>query len=134
MGPAPLLSDAADAMLVNWVKALAVKGSPVTKCDLLSSIENTAKDSNKRNVFPNGKPGYKWLQLLLRRDLQIAEQTVEKLSKVWANDWEQLIRDWFKENSLYLKVNNLLEVVKDQAMCSTWKSLHFSYVKKETRF
>lgn len=65
IGPAPQLGDESQARLVNWVVALAVRGFPVNKTDLLISVDHIAKDMNKQVVLPNGKSDYKGLHLFL---------------------------------------------------------------------
>lgn len=85
MGPSPVFSEKGEEMLVNWVKAMAVRGFPVWKEDLLKTVGQITKELNIPNTFSNGIPGRKWLYLFLKRHPSISERTVEKLSRVRAN-------------------------------------------------
>lgn len=113
MGPAPRLGTDAEKMLKNWVMAMASRGFPVTKFDLLISVQQIAKDMNLTNLFPNGKPGNKWLALFLKRHPDVSERTVEKLSHVRAIVDEKQIRSWFDEVSNYLEENGWLHILND---------------------
>lgn len=72
--------------------AMASRGFPVTKFDLIISVQQITKDMNLTNLFPNGKPGNKWLALFLKRHPDVSERTVEKLSHVRAIVNEKQIR------------------------------------------
>lgn len=97
MGPSPVFSEKSEEMLVNWVKAMAVRGFPVWKEDLLKTVGQITKELNIPNTFSNGIPGRKWLYLFLKRHPSISERTVEKLSRVRANVSEDCVRKWFAE-------------------------------------
>lgn len=111
MGPPPRLGSDMETMLSNWVMAMAVRGFPITKFDLLISVQQIVKQMKLEHLFPNGKPGYKWLQLFLKRHPDVSNRTVEKLSHVRANVSEEFIRNWFKEVTEYLTNNDCLSVL-----------------------
>lgn len=92
---------------------MAHRGFPVTKGDLLISVQQIAKDLNLSHLFPNGKLGNKWLQLFLQRHTEVSERTVDKFSKVRANVSEAFIRNWFAEVIAYLSENNHMEILSD---------------------
>jgi hypothetical protein len=113
MGPAPRLGTDSEKMLVNWVMAMAARGFPVTKTDLLISVHQISKDMNMTHLFPNGRPGNKWLSLFLKRHPEVSDRTVEKLSHVRASVSEDMIRNWHAEVTSYLKEQGSLQVLED---------------------
>lgn len=65
------------------------------------------------HLFPEGRPGPTWLALFLKRNPEISQRTVEKLSKIRANVTENYIKTWFDEVEGYLRRNNLLAAFSD---------------------
>lgn len=65
LGPAPRIGFNAEGMLKNWVMALAVRGFPIRKIDLLTSVQQILKDMRSEHLFPEGRPGPTWLALFL---------------------------------------------------------------------
>lgn len=112
-GPAPRMGEQGEVMPKNWVMALATRGFPVTKTDLLTSVKQIVKDLHVENLFEKGRPGNKWLCLFLKRHLEIAERTVEKLCQVRANVTERFIRNWFTEVQQYFTENDLNGALAD---------------------
>lgn len=102
MGPSPALGTSAEKILLNWVVGLAQRGFPMYKLDLILSVQQICKALALTNLFNNDKPGKKWLYLFLKRHLEIAMHTVEKLSKVRAIVTEHGVRERFKEVDNYL--------------------------------
>lgn len=113
MGPQPVLGTEAENMLANWIKGLALRGFPVSRLNLITSVQQIVKDLHLESKFPNGMPGKKWLNLFLQRNPEISDRKPEKLSKVRANVTEQYIRSWFSEVKDYAEKNNLTEVLLD---------------------
>lgn len=115
MGPNPTLGFDGEKMIVNWVKAIAQRGFPVSKWDLLSSVEKLVSEMKISNTFTNGKPGQKWLALFLKRHPDIAERTVEKLTRVRGLVKEEHLRKWFHEVETYLSNEQLLDILTNPA-------------------
>lgn len=92
-GPAPRLGYNAEEMLKKWVMALAVRGFPITKSDLVTSVQQILKGMNSNDMFPGGRPGPTWLKLFLQRNPQISERNVKKLSKLRATVTEGSIKN-----------------------------------------
>lgn len=113
MGPSPTLNIQYEELLVNWIIAIAKKGFPIIKYDLLTSVSKLVKDLNIPNKFVNGRPGKKWMNLFLKRHPEIAERTVEKLTKSRALVSEVNIRNWFSQIEEYFAQENVLEILKD---------------------
>lgn len=93
MGPQPILGLEGEELLVNWIKALAVRGFPVNKLDLVTSAKQIAKDLTAKDNIVQPDVGTKWLSLFLNRHPELAERTAEKLSKVRSSVTEKKIRD-----------------------------------------
>lgn len=110
-GPQPLLGTKCEEMLVNWVSAMAVKGFPITKTDLLTSATQIVKEIKPE--VKDLKLGKKWLSLFLQRHPQITERKPEKLSKVRATVSEKCIHNWFTEVKTTLDEMNASNVLED---------------------
>lgn len=113
MGPKPILRYNIEEMLVNWIKALADRGFPVTKVDILVSVNQLVKDMNFQDKTKNGQLGEKWFTLFMQRRPDLSERKPEKLSKIRADVSEQNVREWFKEVSTYLESIDCSDVLKD---------------------
>lgn len=113
LGPAPRIGIEAEQMLKKWAMALATRGFPITKNDLLTSVHHVLKDLKSEHLFPGGRPGPTWLTLFLKRNPEISQRTVEKLSKVRADVSENFIKAWFNEIEKYVRENNLLPALSD---------------------
>lgn len=89
MGPPPTLNLNYEGLLVYYIIAVAKRGFPIVKYDLV----------NIPNNFKNGRPGKKWMQLFLKHHPEVAERTVEKLTKSRALVSE--IYGWFLQIEQY---------------------------------
>lgn len=103
MGPKPILRYNIEEMLVNWINALADRGFPVTKVDILVSVNQLVKDLNLQDKTKNGQLGEKWFTLFMQIHPDLSERKPEKLSKIRADVLEQNVRELFKEVSTYLE-------------------------------
>lgn len=113
LGPPPRLGTDAEVMLKNWVLAMAKRGFPVSKSNLMTSVQQILRDLKSQDLFPQGRPGPTWLTLFLKRNPEISQRTVEKLSKVRAVVSESTIKEWFLEVITYVNENSLQEVLAD---------------------
>lgn len=57
MGPTPVLSNNEEAELVKWMMHLSQRGCPVTKTQLIISVQLLIKKLARDVPFKNGRPG-----------------------------------------------------------------------------
>lgn len=57
MGPATILSNAEENTFVRWILHLGDAGFPVTKEQLMESVQSFLKKLEKKTIFKNNKPG-----------------------------------------------------------------------------
>lgn len=112
-GPQPILSLEGEEKLANWVINLAKCGFPVKKSDLIETVEAIVKNTEKENLFKNGRPGQKWYSNFLKRHPQISLREAESVNKARAIVTEEAIRAWFRELRQYLKDNNCEDILDD---------------------
>lgn len=107
IGASPILTPEEEKHLVTWVLHSAKAGFPITKNQLLESVQMLMYDLKKENPFRNGKPGRHWFESFLKRNPQISLRVSQNLSGQRANVSEEIIRKWFDEITTYLKDQNL---------------------------
>lgn len=112
MGPQPVLEADVKKMIVNWLKGLDDKGFPVTKIDILVSVNKLITDMKLNNNVTNGKLGEKWFTLFMKRHSDLVHRKPEKLSKIRADLTEQNVRAWFEDVKSYLKSINAEDVLE----------------------
>jgi len=111
MGPPPTLNLNYEGLLVYYIIAVAKRGFPIVKYDLVTSVSRLVKDLDIPNNFKNGRPGKKWMQLFLKHHPEVAERTVEKLTKSRALVSE--IYGWFLQIEQYFTQENVLDILKN---------------------
>ncbi|KAJ8953444.1 hypothetical protein NQ318_023563 [Aromia moschata] len=65
----------------DWLVNIAKCGFPVTKADLLDTIEKILKDEGNTTLFKKGRPGKKWYSNFLRRHPEISLRQAEGINK-----------------------------------------------------
>lgn len=109
-GPAPILNKEQEQEIVDWIFEMCRRGFPVTKAQLLSSVQFIIEKLKIKNPFKDNMPGRKWYKLFMERHPNIASRVTEKLSSRRAAISEKGIRQWFQEIHKYLSENDLLSI------------------------
>lgn len=112
IGIATVLSTEED-LLVKWILHLASCGYPVTKDQLLDSVELLMKQLNRPNKFTNNRPGRHWYENFLNRHQEISARISQNLTNAHAAVTEVKIRNWFSEIHQYLESINAIELTND---------------------
>lgn len=112
-GPEPLLTNAVETKIVEWVLNMAKCGFPIKKCDLMDTVECIIKDLKKQHLFKNSKPGERWYANFLRRYPEISLREAETINKARSVITEESIRLWFRELNNFLTDHNYLEIFDD---------------------
>lgn len=109
-GPSTVLSEYEEQEIVNWIIYRAERGYPITKTELLDSVQAYIIDLKKENPFKENRPGRHWYDGFKRRHPNISNRTAQHLTLVRASVTEEDLREWFCEIEKYLKSKNLLDI------------------------
>ena len=105
-----VLSTQEEEEVCNWVLYRAERGYPVTKNELLDSVQSYVTQLGKATPFTDGRPGRHWYEAFLRRYPNLAVRTAQHLTLNRALVTEEDCRNWFEEIRIYLENKNLLTV------------------------
>lgn len=114
-GPNTILTTDEEAIIEKWVLSLAVRGFPVTKNQLLRSVQMYLKTTKRKTPFTENLPGRKWYEGFRNRHPIISEKISQDLTTSRAAITEEKIRSWHTEILEYCESHNLLEVLNDPA-------------------
>ncbi|XP_051168142.1 uncharacterized protein LOC127285953 [Leptopilina boulardi] len=113
MGPECVLSKEEETLLVQWMFDVGKCGFPVTKEQLLDSVQLLVKELKKSTCFTNGRPGRAWYDAFRKRHPEISQRVSQNLTKNRASLTENKIRGWFKEITEYFEENLLSSLLAD---------------------
>lgn len=66
MGPTTYLSKDEEDLLEQWVLMMSENPVPITKEELLDSVQKIITDKRQNTPFVDNRPGKKWYQLFLK--------------------------------------------------------------------
>lgn len=110
MGPPTILSTAEENILIQWIFELAKLHYPISKLQLIDSVEQIIKETKRKNNFTDGRPGDKWYKLFLRRHPELSVRIAQNLTTSREKVTEAQIRNWFEEIKAYMIEKNLYEI------------------------
>lgn len=113
IGPDTVLTTVEEHHLVNWMIQSSKCGFPVTKNQLLESVQMLIKELGRETPFTNGKPGRRWFESFMRRHPELSQRISQNLTKARANVTEDKLRAWFAEIEEYIQTNDLKEIWSD---------------------
>lgn len=111
-GPPTILNNEEEEALVTWIKVSSQKGFPKRKEDLIKSVSEFLKKTNRTSTFKNGE---KWFKLFLARHPTLAFRTPEAVTAASSTVSENDVRGWFRQINDYFVENNLLHIFSDPA-------------------
>lgn len=112
-GPSTVLLPEEELTIEKWVFGLAVRGFPVTKRQLLRSIQLYLNINKRKTVFNHNLPGRKWYDSFRRRHPRISEKISQNLTIRRAAVSADKIRSWHAEIVNYCQEHDLMDVLKD---------------------
>jgi hypothetical protein len=112
-GPAPILSNVEENLLVTWIRESLRKGFPQRKEDLQASVHHFLEANRRQNSFKDNHPGEGWYKGFLRRHQELTERQPEAVTLASANVSEADIRSWFQQIETYLKEEDLFQILDD---------------------
>ncbi|KOB59708.1 19.5g1 protein, partial [Operophtera brumata] len=112
MGPGTYLTQHEENILEKWLLDMADRHMPVTKEELLDSVQRIITDKKQETPFVANRPGKKWYALFFKRHPDIVSRTAQNLTTARHNVTEEDIHNWFKEVNQYIENNDLSSVLK----------------------
>lgn len=112
MGPSSYLSNY-EGIIAKWIISSQKQGFPISKVQLVESIQKLVNDLKLNTPFVNGKPGEKWVKLFLQRHPDISERVPQTLTAARSSITREQLVSWFEEINSYIKDNALTAVIKD---------------------
>lgn len=108
-GPQCLLGDEDEENLVRWILHMSDHGFPVTKNQLMNSVQMIL-NSQKKKVFENNMPGKHWYSAFRARHPQLTERMSRNLAHGRAVVNVEKIKSWFNYVTEYLGKKDLLNI------------------------
>lgn len=112
-GPGTVLLPEEERTIEKWLFGLAVRGFPVTKRQLLRSIQLYLNVNKRKTVFKNNLPGRKWYNSFRRRHNKISEKMSQNLTVRRAAVTADKIREWHADILKYCEEHDLLGALND---------------------
>lgn len=112
-GPSTVLTAEEEDFLVKWISHVGNKGFPITKVQLLDSVEMIIRSTKRITSFTNSRPGRKWYDSFMKRHPVIAQRVAQNLTASRAAVNEEKIRGWFSEVSEYIDSEGLGDIWQD---------------------
>ncbi|KAJ8937818.1 hypothetical protein NQ318_003722 [Aromia moschata] len=103
MGPESILTVQEESHLEQWIIHLGSRGFPVTKNQLLDSVQLLIRKLNRSTPFVDQRPGRHWYDAFLRRHPNISERMSQNLTPSRAAICETNIRNWFSEIETFIE-------------------------------
>ncbi|XP_018311079.1 uncharacterized protein [Mycetomoellerius zeteki] len=113
-GPSTVLSNIEEKILADWIFYLSHRGFPITKNQLLDSVQMLIKSLERKNNFVNDRPGRNWYRGFLQRHEKLAERMTENLTFRRAEVTENALRGWFNEIITYLNSKELSNIAPER--------------------
>lgn len=113
-GPPTVLSMEEEISLKDWIISMAANGFPVTKDQLLESVQLFLNQHKRKTKFKDNLPGRKWYKgFMTRHKNEISKRTSQNLTPARASVSEENLRAWHAEVQKYLTEESLLDVIND---------------------
>lgn len=113
MGPDTVLSREEENLLQEWILHLADAGFPISKDQLLDSVQMLLNKSKRETIFTENRPGRKWYEAFTRRHPIIAQRECQNLTSARASVTEDGLRGWFDEVRRYLTTTGNADILDD---------------------
>lgn len=113
MGPPTVLTTEEESLLAKWIFHVGQAGFPVSKDQLLDSVQMLLNESKRETIFTDNRPGRKWYEAFTRRHPLVAERECQNLTAARASVTEEGLRAWFKEVYQYLENTKNVDVLND---------------------
>jgi len=109
-GAHPTLCSHVENDFASWIVYRAEHGFPVTKNELLDTVNKYIVNTGTENKFKNNRPGEKWYKLFMQRHKDLSVRTAQNLTTTRAQVREEDLKSWFIKLQEYLQERNLLDI------------------------
>lgn len=109
-GPSTVLLPKEEEEVVTWILYRAERGYPVTKNELLDSVQQYVILKGRTTPFINNRPGRRWYEGFRRRHPNITLRTAQHLSLSRVGVTQECLKEWFSEQCKFLKSKNLIGI------------------------
>jgi len=89
------------------------RGIPISKNNLLDSVQTILMTDRRPTPFSNGRPGRGWFGVFLKRNPKLAERNAESISRGRGALTEGCIRGWFADVQKFFAENECEYILKD---------------------
>lgn len=113
MGPETVLTQDEENLLEEWIFYVSDVGFPVSKRQLLDSVQMILNKSKRKTVFTNNRPGRKWYAAFRQRYPKVVEKESQNLTRARASVTEEDLRKWYAEVYETLSKMNKLDILDD---------------------
>lgn len=115
MGPDTVLKKEEENLLVQWILTMAKAGFPLTKTELLDSVQHLIQELKRKNPFVHNRPGKTWYNAFIKRHPNIGIRMAQNLTSSRAAVKEEALKRWYKEVDEYLTENNFKAILEQPA-------------------
>jgi len=109
-GPATVLTKNEENLICEWIFECSSRGFPVTKDQLLNTVQKFVIDTKKEVPFRDGRPGRHWYESFKHRHPDLAERLAQNLTYSRASVTEEALRQWFEKVRKHLETLDLLNI------------------------
>lgn len=113
MGPPTVLSPEEEDLLEKWIFHVGDLGFPITKEQLLDSVQMLLNKSKRETIFTENRPGRKWYEGFTRRHPKVVEKQCQNLTSARANITEAGLRGWYGEVQQYFAKEGITDILND---------------------
>ncbi|XP_014211331.1 uncharacterized protein LOC106641424 [Copidosoma floridanum] len=117
-GPSSFLSQEQEKEIVDWLFCCSKAGFPITKSQLLQSVQAFCVNLKIKNPFTDNKPGRSWYGSFVKRHPEISVRILENVNLNKAKVSEDTLKQWFTKTSEYLSSENVLDIEPNRIFTS----------------
>ncbi|XP_077268790.1 uncharacterized protein LOC143900891 [Temnothorax americanus] len=109
-GPECILGEEYERQLVQWIFYMSQNGFPVSRVQLLDSVQLLLKQIKTTTTFTDNRPGRHWYDAFRARHKNVTERMSQNLTHSRAKVTEDKLRAWFNEVRIYFESKSLLDI------------------------
>lgn len=113
MGPSTILTKEEEFTLVDWIIKLSERHFPVSKEQLLDTVQKITNSTTRAKTFMKNRPSDKWFRLFLNRHPEISQRVSQNLTPSRESVTENQILNWFTEIKEYLESKHLFDITRN---------------------
>lgn len=113
-GPPTALPKEVEDEIVSCIIYKAERANPITKDELLDSVQQYVRSLHLKTKFNNDRPGRHWMKGFFRRHPELTVRMAQNLMKARADVTEEHLREWFAEVQAFLEKKDLLGLKASQ--------------------